>query len=95
MLEVLACDQYERYGYVPLYIDYDYVGTTGYSYPVSEDSHWIGVESPLYGYDQGHYYEATFQYFSYDSTENEDNPMNLMIAADKTVTAHYYIEMLW
>ena len=95
MLTVLACDQYERYGYVPLEIDYQYVGTTGYAYPVSEDSHWIGVESPLYGYDQGHYYEATFQYYYYDSTYNYNNPMNLAVMADKTITAHYYIEMLW
>jgi hypothetical protein len=95
-LTVLATDQYSQYGYVPLYIDLHYVGTTGYTYPVTlGTTYWIGVASPLYDYYQGHYYMATFQYFSYDSTEDEDNPMSLTITEDKTVTAHYYLEMLY
>ncbi|MBX5320550.1 MAG: PEGA domain-containing protein [Candidatus Bathyarchaeota archaeon] len=47
-LTVLAYNQYGYSGYVPLYIDGQYVGTTGYTYTVTAGDHQIYVESPLY-----------------------------------------------
>ena len=85
-LTVLAYNQYSEPGYVPLYIDEQYVGTTGYAYTVTSGNHQIYVESPLYdGYG---YHE--FQYYYYDGIYNYDNPMTLSVTSDKTVTAYYY-----
>ncbi|MGB9854437.1 MAG: PKD domain-containing protein [Candidatus Bathyarchaeales archaeon] len=50
-LTVLAYNQYGYSGYVPLYIDGQYVGTTGYTYTVTAGTHTIYVESPLYDYN--------------------------------------------
>jgi len=85
-LTVLAYNQYEQEGYVPLYIDDEYIGTTGYAYTVEEGYHKIYVESPLWDYP---YYAHAFEYYTYDSTTNYSNPITLPITDDKTVTAHY------
>jgi hypothetical protein len=83
-LTVLAINQYSEPGYVPLYIDGDYVGTTGYAYPVTEGYHSIGVVSPLYG--GGIHW---FSCFYYNGIYNGSNPVTLAITQDKTVTACY------
>ena len=82
---MLAINQYSEPGYVPLYIDSEYVGTTGYTYTVFEGNHLIGVESPLYG---GGYH--VFACYYYDGGYNYDNPMTLSVTEDKTVYACYY-----
>lgn len=84
-LTVLARNQYGAAGYVPLFIDGQYVGTTEYTYTVTVGNHQIYVQSPLSG--NGYH---VFQYYYYDSTYNYNNPMTLSITADKTVTAYYY-----
>lgn len=71
--------------YVPLYIDYQYVGTTGYSYAVTDGNHEIYVESPVY---DGYY--SYFWYYQYDETYNYDNPMTLSVTSDITITAVYW-----
>lgn len=86
-LTVLAYNQYGYSGYVPLYIDGTYVGTTGYTYTVTEGTHTIYVVSPL---TDGYTYYHVFQYYYYDGNYNYDNPMTLSVTADKTVTAYYY-----
>ena len=84
-LTVLAYNQYGQPGNVPLYIDGNYVGTTGYAYAVTRGVHQIRVESPLY--DGGYH---IFDHYYYDGTTNYNNPMSLGITSDKTVTAYYY-----
>ena len=84
-LTVYAYNQYGQPGAVPLYIDGQYVGTTGYSYTVTSGNHQIYVESPLYS---GAYH--VFYCYYYDSNYNYDNPMTLSVTSDKTVTAYYY-----
>jgi len=84
-LTVLAVNQYGQPGYVPLYIDSHYVGTTGYTYTVTEGNHQIYVESPLFG---GGYH--VFACYYYDGIYNYSNPMTLSVTEDKTVTACYY-----
>jgi hypothetical protein len=84
-LTMLAINQYSQPGYVPLYIDSEYVGTTGYTYTVFEGNHLIGVESPLYS---GGYH--VFACYYYDGGYNYDNPMTLSVTEDKTVYACYY-----
>jgi hypothetical protein len=84
-LTVLAQNQYGQPGYVPLYIDGQYVGTTGYTYTVTPENHQIYVASPLYG---GGYH--VFQYYYYDGNYDDDNPTTLSVTSDKTVTAYYY-----
>jgi len=86
-LTVLAYNQYSEPGYVPLYIDSQYVGTTGYAYSVTDGNHQIYVESPLTDW-YSYYHE--FQYYYYDGNYNYNNPMTLSVTSDKTVTAYYY-----
>jgi hypothetical protein len=38
---------------------------------------------------------ATFQYYYYDSTYDDDNPMNLAITEHKMVTAYYTMEIIY
>jgi len=85
-LTVNVLNQYSETGYIPLYIDDQYVGTTGYTYPVTAGNHKIYVESPFFGGSAYHF----FQHYYYDSTYNYDNPMTIPINQDKTVTAYYY-----
>jgi hypothetical protein len=85
-LTVLAINNYGQPGYVPLYIDGEYVGTTGYTYSVGEGNHTIGVPSPIYGGGLTH----VFACYYYDGGYNYDNPMTLSVTEDKTVTACYY-----
>ncbi len=85
-LTVNVLNQYSETGYVPLYIDDQYVGTTGYTYPVTAGNHKIYVESPFFGGSAYHF----FQHYYYDSTYNYDNPMTIPINQDKTITAYYY-----
>jgi len=85
-LTVNVLNQYSETGYIPLYIDDQYVGTTGYTYPVTAGNHKIYVESPFFGGSAYHF----FQHYYYDSTYNYDNPMTIPITQDKTVTAYYY-----
>jgi hypothetical protein len=84
-LQVLAIDNYGQPGYVPLYIDNQYVGTTGYTYTVTEGNHQIGVASPIY---DGHYH--VFYCYYDNGNYNYNNPMTLSVTQDKTVTACYY-----
>jgi len=85
MLEMLAVNQYGQWGYVPLYIDDEYVGTTGYTYIVTEGNHKIEVESPVY---DGRYH--VFVCYYYDGGYDYDNPTTLSVTEDKTVIACYY-----
>jgi len=87
-LTVLAYNQYEQQGYVPLYIDDEYVGITGYAYAVAEGNHKIYVESPLWE-AQYPFILHVFDHYTYDSTTNYSNPITLPITDDKTVTAYY------
>lgn len=85
-LTVLAYNQYNQPGYVPLYIDGQYVGTTGYAYTVTAGDHQIYVESPLYnGY--GYHF---FQFYYYDGNYDYNNPTTLSVTSDKTIYAIYY-----
>jgi hypothetical protein len=84
-LTLLAIDNYGTPGYVPLYIDGDYVGTTGYTYAVTEGEHTIGVASPIF---DGHWHEFVCYYIEGDY--DYDNPMTLSVTEDKTVYACYY-----
>ena len=86
MLTVYAYNQYYYPGYVPLYIDGEYVGTTGYSYPVTAGTHTIYVESPLFDGYGWH----VFDYYYYDYIYNYNNPVTLSITSDKTVEAWYW-----
>jgi hypothetical protein len=85
-LTVYAYNQYGYPYYVPLYIDSNYVGTTGYTYYVTKENHQIYVPSFFDGYC---YHE--FQYYYYDGNYNYNNPMTLSVTSDKTVTAYYYM----
>lgn len=84
-LTVYAYNQYYQYGYVPLFIDEEYVGTTGYSYSVTAGNHEIYVASPLY---DGHYH--VFYCYYYDGNYDYNNPTTLSVTSDKTITAYYY-----
>ena len=85
-LTVLAIDNYGQPGNVPLYIDSQYVGTTGYSYDVSAENHTIAVASPIYSGGQLHVWVAYY----YDGDYYYDNPITVDVAEDKTVYALYY-----
>ena len=85
-LTMLAINQYNEPGAVPLYIDGDYVGTTGYTYQVTEGYHTIGVASPLYSGGGEH----VFACFYYDSIYNGSNPAAIPVTEDKTVYACYW-----
>jgi hypothetical protein len=82
---MLAIDNYGQPGYVPLYIDNEYVGYTGETYTVYEGNHQIGVQSPIF---DGHYHVFTCFYIEGDY--DYDNPMTLSVTEDKTVYACYY-----
>lgn len=84
-LTMLAINQYGVPGYVPLYIDGQYVGTTGYTYTVTEGDHQIGVPGVLLN---GHY--SVFVAYYYDGEPDYDNPMTLSVTEDKTVYACYW-----
>ena len=84
-LTILAYNQYMQQGYVQLWIDGDYVGTTGYSYTVEAGYHEIEVEEIIWDYPYIH----TFDHYEYDSTTNYNNPITLPIIGDKTVIAYY------
>jgi hypothetical protein len=71
---------------VPLGIDGQYVGTTGYTYSVTAGNHEIYV--PPYLWDSVGVH--TFQYYYYDGIYNYSDPMTLSVTSDKTVTAYYY-----
>ena len=85
-LTVLAIDNYGQPGNVPLYIDSQYVGTTGYSYEVSAGNHTIAVASPIYSGGQIHVWVAYY----YDGNYYYDNPITVDVAEDKTVYALYW-----
>ena len=85
-LTVLAIDNYGQPGYVPLYIDSQYVGTTGFTYAITEGTHSIYVESPIY--NQG--YTHIFAAYYYDGDYDYNNPTSISLTQDKTVTACYY-----
>lgn len=85
-LTTYAYNQYGNPGYVPLYIDGAYVGTTGYAYSVLLGSRQIYVESPLY---DGYYYHV-FDHYVYDGIGYAYNPLAVLVTGDKTCTAYYY-----
>jgi hypothetical protein len=84
----LTVPAYNQYGYgtVPLYIDDQYVGTTGYTYTVTEGNHQIYVASPLYYGLSCH----VFQCYYYDGNYDYNNPTTVSVTSDKTITAYYY-----
>jgi hypothetical protein len=84
-LTMLAINQYGVPGYVPLYIDGQYVGTTGYPYTVTEGDHQIYVPGALYN---GHY--SVFACYYIEGDYVYDNPMTLSVTEDKTVYACYW-----
>ena len=86
-LTVLATNQYSQPGYVPLYIDDEYVGLTGDTYLVSDGSHTIEVPDIISDYMT---YYHDFQYYYYDGNYNYNNEMTLSITEDKTITAYHY-----
>jgi hypothetical protein len=85
-ITVLAVNQYGQPGYVPLSIDGQYVGTTGYTYTVTEGDHQIGVPGVIYY--AGHL--SVFACYYYDGDYDYDNPMTLSVTEDKTVYAGYW-----
>jgi hypothetical protein len=84
-LTVLAYNQYSEPGYVPLYIDSQYVGTTGYAYSVTDGNHQIYVEDPVF---DGYFFHY-FDHYYYDGGSDYNNPTTLSVTSDKTVTAYY------
>jgi hypothetical protein len=84
-LTMLAINQYGQPGYVPLYIDNQYVGTTGYTYGVTEGDHQIGVPGLLLN---GHY--SVFVCYYIEGDYVYDNIMTLSVTEDKTVYACYW-----
>jgi hypothetical protein len=84
-LTVLAYNQYSEPGYVPLYIDSQYVGTTGYAYSVTDGNHQIYVEDPVF---DGYFFHY-FDHYYYDGNNDYNNPTTLSVTSDKTVTAYY------
>jgi hypothetical protein len=85
-LTMLAINQYNQPGNVPLYIDGKYVGTTGYTYTVTEGDHTIGVASPVYGGGHWSYFVAYY----YDGDYDQNNPTTLSVTQSKTVYACYW-----
>ena len=83
---MLAINQYNQPGNVPLYIDDHYVGTTGYAYTVTEGNHKIEVGSPVYGGDS----YSVFVAYYYDDDYDYDNPMTLSVTEGKTIYACYW-----
>ena len=81
---VYAYNQYGYQGYVPLYIDGQYKGTTPYTCTLSQGNHQIYVESPLY---DGYYH--VFQYYYYGSY-NYNNPMTVYVGSSMGIVAYYY-----
>jgi hypothetical protein len=81
-LTTYAYNQYGMPGYVPLYIDGNYVGTTGYTYTVLLGSRQVYVLSPLS--------DAVFNHYVYDGNWYSDNPLTIVVTGDKTLTAYYY-----
>jgi len=86
-LTVYAYDQYENPLEAPLYIDGNYVGTTGYSYTVSSGDHWITVEDTFVIEPP---YAATFDYYYYAGDYYYDIWLDVSLASDKTVIVYYY-----
>jgi hypothetical protein len=82
-LTVYAVDQHNNYFAVPLYIDNQYVGNTGSTYPVSAGYHQVAVENNLYGI-------LIFNCYYHDGYYDGSNPLSLTITAPKTITACYY-----
>jgi len=80
-LTVLCYDNYGQSGYVPLYIDGQYVGTTMNTYTVTEGPHTLSVPYYVgYHYFYGWYYDGEWDY----------NPTTTVgVYSDKTVTAYY------
>ena len=87
LLTIYARNQFGQAGYVPLYLNGSYVGTTGYTYTVTAGTYQIYVESPLTDW-YSYYHE--FQYYQYNGIFNYNNPMTLWTPTDKTIYAIYY-----
>ncbi len=84
-LTVYAYNQYGNPGYVPLYIDGNYVGTTGYAYTVLLGNRQIYVESPIY---DGYYH--VFDHYMYNGYSYGANPLTILFTGANTLTAYYY-----
>ena len=85
-LTVYAYNQYGYPGYVPLYIDGNYVGTTGYAYTVLLGNRQIYVESPLY---DGYSYHV-FDHYVYGGYSYSVNPLTILVTGATTLTAYYH-----
>jgi hypothetical protein len=85
-LSVYAYNQYGYPGYVPLYIDDNYVGTTGSTYTVLLGNRKIYVESPLY---DGNYWHV-FDHYVYGGYSHYANPLTIAVTGSTTLTAYYY-----
>ena len=86
---VLATNQYSETGYVPLWIDDQFVGTTEYTYTMPQGYHAFCVASPITDWQT---YYHVFNYYGYDSGYSYDNPLTLPVTEDETATAYYYSE---
>ncbi|MEM2099199.1 MAG: hypothetical protein QXU99_05610 [Candidatus Bathyarchaeia archaeon] len=82
-LTMLAENQYQYQGYVPLYIDGDYVGTTGYTYTLAGGYHQIYVPNEVSELPYAYHY---FQGYSFSGS----NPATLPLLSNRTETAYYY-----
>jgi len=83
---VYAYNQYGYPGYVPLYIDGNYVGTTGSAYTALLGIRQIYVESPLYD----GYYHHVFDHYMCGGYPCSVNPMTILLTGDATITAYYH-----
>jgi hypothetical protein len=63
------------------------IGTTGSTYPITPETHEF-MTSPTW-----HLYENNYQFFGYEQY-GEDNPMEVTVSSDTTVTADY-VETQW
>ncbi|MCW4044034.1 MAG: hypothetical protein NWE94_00780, partial [Candidatus Bathyarchaeota archaeon] len=85
-LTVNAYNQYGYPGYVPLYIDGNYVGTTGSAYTVLLGNHQIYVENILYEGGSRH----IFDHYVWGGYAYGENPLTILLTGDATLTAYYY-----
>lgn len=83
-LTTYAYNQYGTPGYVPLFIDNNYVGTTGSAYTVLLGKRDIYVESPLY---DGYYHY--FDRYVYNGYSYNENPLTILLTGANTLTAYY------
>ena len=85
-LAVPAYDQCSSPVSANVYVDSKQIGTTGRTFGVPSGSHTIEVSVPS---------GCTFEYYTYDSTTDYNNPATVSVTSDMTVVAHYYVPRYW